>query len=104
MCRFFSENSCVCGVVCVWYLCVCVCSPRSYFMYHTGVSVAPGDSQSVLALQYMKKKKFKKILIFKKLPPELGTVFVARPSCGTARLEYIICVCVWLDASMLTLL
>lgn len=71
-------------------------------MYHTGVSVAPGDSQSVLALQYIKKKKkSKEIVIFKKLPPELGTVFFARPSCGTARLEYIlVCVCACLRARM----
>lgn len=45
--------------------------------------VSPGDSQSVLALQY------KEIVIFKKLPFQLGSVFFARPICGTAQLEYI---------------
>lgn len=47
------------------------------------VLVSPGDSQSVLALQYKEI-----IVIFKKLPPGLGSVFFCRPVCGTAQLEY----------------
>lgn len=43
---------------------------------------SPGDSQSVLALQYKEI-----IVIFKKLPPGWGSVF-CRPVCGTAQLEY----------------
>lgn len=44
--------------------------------------VSPGDSQSVLALQYKEI-----IVIFKKLPLRLGSVF-CRPVCGTAQLEF----------------
>lgn len=54
-------------------MCVNIASPpldpTSYITRGT-VLVAPGDSQSVLALQYKEI-----IVIFKKLPLRLGTVF-----------------------------
>lgn len=56
------------------------------------VLVSPGDSQSVLALQY------KGIVIFKERPLPLGPV-LCEPVCGTAQLEY---VCVSEPVCMLT--
>lgn len=75
--------------------CVCVCGVEMVSVLDPtsritrgSVFVSPGDSQSVLALQYTEI-----IVIFKKLPLWLGSVF-CRPMCGIAQLEYDVCVCV----------
>lgn len=80
-------------------VCVCVCvTITSPFLNPTScitlgsVLVSPGDSQSVLALQY------KGIVIFKERPLSLGPV-LCEPVCGTAQLEY---VCVSESVCMLT--
>lgn len=83
---FVSECSkdCVCVDVCV---CVNIASPvldPTSCITRGSVLVSPGDSQSVLALQYKEI-----IVIFKKLPLQLGSVF-CKPACGTARLEYVL--------------
>lgn len=49
--------------------------------------VSPGDSQSVLALQY------KEIVIFKKLPFQLGSVFLQGPCVGQLNLNTYLCAC-----------
>lgn len=69
MCCFVSECSkdCALGCVCV---CVNIVSPlldSTSCITRGSVLVSPGDSQSVLALQYKEI-----IVIFKKLPPGLG--------------------------------
>lgn len=72
MCCFVSE----CSKYCVW-MDVCVCDdiasplldPTSCITWGS-VLGSPGDSQSVLALQYKEI-----IVIFKKLPLRLGSVF-----------------------------
>lgn len=73
---------------------VCACmtiaspllDPTSYITRGT-VLVAPGDSQSVLALQYKEI-----IVIFKKLPLRLGTVFLQGPCVGQLNLNTCLCV------------
>ncbi len=76
MCCFVSEYSKDCVSACVWmWMCVCVniacplLDPTSCIT-RGSVLVSPGDSQSVLALQYKEI-----IVIFKKLPLRLGSVF-----------------------------
>lgn len=70
--------------VCMW-VCVNITSPvldpTSYITWGS-VFLSPGDSQSVLALQY------KGIVIFKKRLLSLGAV-LCEPVCGTAQLEYV---------------
>lgn len=64
--------------------CVCVCvhailtSPLLNLacIARGSLSVSPGDSQSVLALQY------KEIVRFKKLPPRVGSEFLRGPCTG----------------------
>lgn len=62
-------------------VCVNIASPSSCIT-RGSLLVSPGDSQSVLALQYKEI-----IVIFKKLPLQLGSDF-CKPMCGTAQLEY----------------
>lgn len=70
--------------------CICVCvniafpvlDPTSRITQGSQYWFPPGDSQSVLALQYKEI-----IVIFKKLPLRLGSVF-CKPVCGTAQLGY----------------
>lgn len=72
--------------MCVFAVCANIASPLldpTSRISRGSVLVSPGDSQSVLALQYTEI-----IVIFKKLPQRLGTVF-CRPMCGTAPLEYV---------------
>lgn len=62
----------VCVGMCL-YVCVIIASPRfdpTSCITRGSVLVSPGDSQSVLALQYKGI-----IVIFKKLPLRLGSVF-----------------------------
>lgn len=96
MCCFVSECSkdCVCGRV---RLCeYSISSSWSYFLCHSrgSVLVAPGDSQSVLALQYKEI-----IVIFKKLPLRLGTVFCKAHVWDSSTWIH---VCVWEFGCMLT--
>ena len=83
--RSLQECVCVCVCACVGWgagclLCVCaiLMSPLLHLSCITRGSllVSPGDRQSVLALQY------KEIIIFKKLPPRMGSVFLRGPCVG----------------------
>lgn len=85
--------------------CVCVCailtSPLLNLACITRGSllVSPRDSQSVLALQY------KEILIFKKLPPSMGSVFLQGPCAVIAQLEYMFAsICVYVCVLFLSML
>lgn len=65
------------------YVCAIVTSPLLDPTCITWGSllVSPGDNQSVLALQY------KEIVIFKKLPLHLGSVFLQGPFVGQLNLN-----------------
>lgn len=62
--------------------------PTSCITRGASVLVSPGDSQSVLALQYKEI-----IVIFKKLPLRLGSVFCKAPCVGQLDLNTCLCVC-----------
>lgn len=91
------------GFFCLVYVCAILTSPLLNLacIARGSLLVSPRDSQSVLALQY------KEILIFKKLPPSVGSVFLQGPCAVIAQLEYMfasICVCVYVCVLFLSML